>query len=295
MPEKKEPGFSLERLTAYYQKNGISALDFNCDKYPECLASCENKDNFTKAREPYIGEKYEDPAIPRLLFVSLDPGDAPKEKIKRTMEFLREGNLKHCLKKSPSKDNLEHCPKNLPSNEHWYKTHQFTWYVFNELNRVLGQKWDIGAVYQDKGEKKFQSDEDLRKIMPFFAHTNSAKCCENKKSSSQANVMFFKNCRVYIAEEVQLFNPHILVTQGNQARNAIGDAFEPLKEENISGNNRPDFMMMEFNEGAPSLWIHHYHPRSGVYFKNNKVKFEVYAKKAAEFIKTNYPEFLASR
>jgi len=266
----------------YYEKCGISALGFKCKHFKECRSECEDKSKFTKAREPYIGKYYGKKGIPKLLFLSLDSGDEKMNPKLKTIQALREGNL-----------NLK--PKEIPKGRHWYKTHQFAWVFFDELNRLSKSRWDVGNTNR---KLFFEPATEIYKIMPYFAHTNSAKCCMNNAHAKQANKTLFVNCRGYIPEEIKIFNPNILVTQGNFARIVIEGAvknneFSLVKTRNISKANihKSDFNIIEIKVNKPALWIHHYHPSNyGTFFKKIYNKYRVYARGAAQFIVKNYPE-----
>jgi hypothetical protein len=282
-PTKKTPTALINSLREYYNKHGISALKFGCAHKGDCQSRCDDKSKFTAAREPYIGEYYGVHGIPKLLFLSLDSGDESHDQKLKTIATMRIGNLK--LK-----------PGQIPKRRHWYCTHQFTWVIFDELNRISNDKWDIGNTSE---KLFFEPPTDIYKIMPYFAHTNSAKCCLNKKGSKQADKLLFENCRSYIPGEIKLFDPHILVTQGGYARQVVEDAIEvgiyPLiQSKNISkaNPNKSDFMTITVNDSRPVLWVHHYHPSNYGTFAKNYKQYGVYAKEAAKFIKKSYPELL---
>ena len=273
----------IKALMKYYNKHGISALGFKCKHFKECRSKCQDISKFTKAREPYIGKHYGQKGIPKLLFLSLDSGDEVKDPKRKTINALREGNL-----------NLK--PKEMPKGRHWYKTHQFAWVIFDELNRLSESGWNIGNA---NSKLFFEPATEIYKIMPFFAHTNSAKCCMNNEHAKQASKTLFENCRGYIPGEIKIFNPHILVTQGNFARIAIEEAiknyeFSLIKATNISkaNLNKPDFMIIEIKSSKPTPWIHHYHPSNYGYFSKNYNKYRAYAKEAALFIARNYQELI---
>jgi hypothetical protein len=193
--------------------------------------------------------------------------------------------------------NLRFRPKGMPKVRHWYKTHQFAWMVFDELNRHSNLSWKIG---QTNKKMFFEPESDIYKIMPFFAHTNSAKCCMNNKRSKVADKELFTNCREYIPDEIKIFSPHILVTQGAYARKAIdhgikNGSFSKISSKNISkaSSTNHDLMVVDINYGKPTLWIHHYHPNNYGTFAKNYKNYRVYAKQAAKFIGKNYPELIS--
>jgi uracil-DNA glycosylase len=122
----------------------------------------------------------------------------------------------------------------------------------------------------------------------------------NNNHAKQASRILFDNCREYISEEIKIFDPHILVTQGQSAAKAIEHAiinkvFSLKYEKNVSKANlkKPDFKIIEVNTKGPALWIHHYHPSNyGVFNKKVYPKYRDYAKGAAQFIAKHYSELL---
>src|SRR4051794_10134740 len=96
----------------YYFRNEISAMHFNCKHY--CVCKGDSLD-FTTAREPYIGQGYEnnDGTFPKLLFLSLDSGDGEREPEKRTITAIRDWEKNSCW------DVIQTLP-----NRHWYRAHE---------------------------------------------------------------------------------------------------------------------------------------------------------------------------
>lgn len=170
----------LIELKSYLDCQGISANNFKC-KHFECCKG--DSDNFTKAKEAYIGTEYVKNRLPRVLFVSLDSGSGDAEPEKRTMEAARDWEQTEC-------DPL------TIETPHWYETHELAW-------RML---------------RKYDPSLQLKNICPYFAHTNSAKCCQNKARNAQADDRMFENCREYLPKEIEILNPDILVTQGKKAK-----------------------------------------------------------------------------
>ena len=77
----------LAELRQYYEANGISALKFSCPHYENCSQDCPK---FTKAKEAFVSTGYEDHTLPRVLFLSLDSGDADPKAKNKTLENIRE-------------------------------------------------------------------------------------------------------------------------------------------------------------------------------------------------------------
>ena len=80
----------LDALKAYYEANGISALDFRCQHAYQCGA---DSPRFTAAKESYVGPEYEAGNGPRLLFLSLDSGSADVDPFARTLAAVRAQTL----------------------------------------------------------------------------------------------------------------------------------------------------------------------------------------------------------
>jgi hypothetical protein len=283
----------LKKLKGYYDRVGISALAFRCKHYEECKSACEDQSKFTTAREPYIGKFYGKRGLPKLLFLSLDPGDSDGEgndkrsRESRTIEGMRKGNLLLSIKE-------------MPKQRHWYKTHQFAWLCFDELRKIANLNLDIGNT---DSKTFFKTQTDIDKIKHYFAHTNSVKCCVNNLGSKQANRTLFDNCREYIPPELRIVNPQILVTQGKAAQSVIKQAIKEkifsLKNERDSAKaNRMklDLQIIEIIPNRPALWIHHYHPSNyGAFNRMVYRNYRNYAKAAIRFVSDKYPELFQSK
>lgn len=135
----------------------------------------------------------------------------------------------------------------LPKHKHWYRTHEMAL-------ALLGQfKPELAVV-------------DTRL---YFAHVNSAKCCQNKPLKQQADKVLFENCRRFIPGELRLLDPDVVVTQGGWAKVAIQESFDiqPHYERtlpsasNYKNDARYETGFIELEPGAKTvLWLHTYHP-----------------------------------
>jgi len=160
--------------------------------YPNCpkKALCESgQQNFSKKpKMPYIGRDYgNNPKIPNLLFISLDSGDENENC--HTIEEIRNDVKTNPPRKNPGKDIVKH----------WYQT------------------FDIATLFLD-----YYLDESIKKgvsyVDTFVAHTNSAKCTQNKEKRKQADANVFENCFGFVVEEIPLFNADLIITQGIPAQ-----------------------------------------------------------------------------
>ncbi len=167
----------IAELDRYYDECGINPLNFRCDYFQSCIQGADDISRFTKGHGSLIPPGYVKGNVPRLLFLSLDSGSAESDQNKRTTQYL----IKWCMNWLPGKSD---------KNKHWYRTHQFAWRVFDELNKVLGLGICIGMV---NSNYEFSPTDEIHKIKPHFAHVNSAKCCMNNEGRSKANRILFNN------------------------------------------------------------------------------------------------------
>jgi len=172
-------------LHRYYEGAGILATQFTCQHKVECRGSSAS---FTGPNSAFVGEHYEDAhrfGLPRLLFVSLDSGSGDPDSEKRLPHAVRSWATEHCLG---------------PKNRHWYRTHEHAACI---LGRIRG------------------TSMTPRQAQLYFAHTNSAKCSQNKERQRQADKRLFDNCRPYLSCELAVLRPDVIVTQGGWARVAV--------------------------------------------------------------------------
>ena len=244
----------IAQLQEYYRSNGISAQDFSCSHFFECSKGCEN---FTEAKEAFVSTGYEKRILPRLLFISLDPGKANPNAKYRTLEGVR--------KEEEIFFNLGslHSEK----TRHWYLTHELAQFILS----------------------KFQFNLHTSQVHHFFAHTNSAKCCMNKEKKGKADKRLFRNCQEFIPGEVKILLPEIIVTQGAEAQASITGKFPEF--------TLSDYLPIEINlqeiriiniANKPTIWIHTYHPNNwGKFNKQRHEKFGIYSNIIFKFIKNN--------
>lgn len=213
----------LEQLETYYRSEGILATNFVCPHETECRGVSEI---FTGPKSAFVGSGYERGDLPRLLFLSLDAGWASTTAEDRLPTAVR--------------DELEHEYGNrLPKKRHlhWYRTYELAWYILRQFDPAL----------------------KMEQVNQYFAHANSAKCCQNKPDGSQADAKLFNNCRGYLAGELQVLRPHVVVTQGNWAKRGMNPIVEV--------HERIDkFACIARFDGRALFWLHTYHPRAFGYF-----------------------------
>lgn len=234
----------LKQLTEFYRENGILSTHFTCRHKESCKGSCET---FTGPKSTYVGEGYEAGKVPRLLFLSLDSGDGAEEPEHRLPAAVKQGEQGTDVNA-------------LHKNQHWYRTYELAWYILKRFNA------------------KFKTVEDVK---GFFAHANSAKCSMNYDGRAQADDRLFDNCRGYLAGELKVLAPQLLVTQGAKADDAVDPLIKDRKtvEENCAYHG--------ILHGNPIFWLSTYHPSyySGFHAQRKGGEgWEFYAEQMHRFI-----------
>lgn len=252
---KDKNGEILNELQMYLDCKGISAHNFKCKHYKECKGG---NPNFVKATEPYVGADYIKNELPRVLFVSLDPGSADKDPDSRKLVVVKNIEDAGCN------------PLSLHKGRHWYETHELTW-------RLI---------------RKFLPGLQFKHIGSYFAHTNSAKCCHNNLGGAMGPDIMFRNCRKFIPREIEILSPDILVTQGNQAKEVVEsgiynnptECYESAERLETCNNDNCKVYIIIIGK-RKVIWIHSYHPAyfSG-YWKQKRSCHEVWAEVVYEYL-----------
>jgi len=209
--------------------------------YPDCPKKhlCDNGlHNFSKRpKMPYIGRDYgNNSKIPNLLFISLDSGDEYENY--HTVEEIRNGVETNPPRENPGKDKVKH----------WYQTFDIAT-IF--INKYLDESVKKGVSYADS----------------FVAHTNSAKCTQNKEKRKIADANLFENCRGFVVKEIPLFDADVIITQGNPAKYCLNTytIIKKIDLETIHNGNDIIFpIYIRETNNKKILHIPMYHPS---YFK----------------------------
>ena len=221
----------LDTLNAFYSSRGISPVGFRCPFRPACSAGSPH---FTEAKASFVGPRYEGRTLPRLLFLSLDSGSGRRDPHSRTVEAVRKRELARDVAA-------------LPRNRHWYRTHEMAF----ELLR------------------QFEPQLSLGNARLYFAHVNSAKCCQNKPGRKRADSTLFENCRRFIPGELRILKPDVVVTQGRPAKDAILRSFGVRRHVSRDVGSGAHYLLDAHYEtglielepdGQTSLWIQTHHP-----------------------------------
>jgi uracil-DNA glycosylase len=116
-------------------------------------------------------------------------------------------------------------------------------------------------------------------VAPFFAHTNSAKCCEHNPGRAKARSVLFKNCRQFIPEELRILAPDVLVTQGHEARRIVAKDLPLLMHDvrEVKGASY-EAGIIQLTAAKQALWLHTYHPNNyGLFHPQRKHCWPLYA------------------
>ena len=248
-------GSMLERLTAFYESNGISPIDFRCPSRQVCSASSPH---FTEATASFVGPRYEEHLLPRLVFLSLDSGSGEPDPQNRTPEAVRVRNLACDV-------------ATLPKHKHWYRTHEMAFELLCQFEPRL-------------------TVADTRL---YFAHVNSAKCCLNKLGRKQADSTLFDNCRRFLPGELRILKPDIVVTQGGWAKDVILKSLivrrhivrtvESARRFRLDGHYETGLIEVE-PDTKTSLWLHTHHPSSFGHFNPQRAHcWSLYAEEVGRF------------
>lgn len=232
----------LEELAAFYDSHGISSIDFRCPSRAACSAKAPQ---FTEAKASFVGPRYGEGTLPRLLFLSLDSGRGSPDPQQRTGEAVRRWAL-DCDVAA------------LPKNRHWYRTHEMAWVLLRQFEPHL-------------------TVEDTRL---HFAHVNSAKCCSNKEGNKQADSVLFKNCCRFLPGELRVLKPDVCVTQGDWAKKNLRRSFDVRQHVKRTVKSDRQFQrdacyetgLIEFEpDGKTFLWLHTFHPSNFGSFNPQRV------------------------
>ena len=234
-------------LTTYYRLNGISALDFYCPHFPSCSQNFPS--TFTTSKESFVSSKYVTHELPRIVFISLDSGSAETDPVLKTLESVRrwEEEGENVL--------------GLHKNKHWYRTHEFAYTLL----------------------RNFKEDLRLEEAKHYFAHINSAKCCENKPGREQASQVLFNNCRRFIPRELEILDPDIIITQGKWGKLTIDRVFPQLVSPDYIPESLSEVKIIAINNHSV-IWIETFHPRYTGFHTKNRSHYSQYEMIVREFL-----------
>jgi hypothetical protein len=101
-----------------------------------------------------------------------------------------------------------------------------------EENRLWCQAFDLARLILEPFFSKSRDEKWVwENAYTHVAHTNSAKCTQNKKGGAKADNHLFQNCREFMRQEIIALEPNIVVTFGVEAWASLGKNNFPVIEE----------------------------------------------------------------
>lgn len=230
---------------------------------------------FTEARSAYVGNLYCDNAPGfRLLFLSLDPGGddisdnttaalfpadfpgfrpGPDTASQRTPEAVQKRVMEDAKKDGVKK-----------SWTHWHGTHRLAAHILREASPSDSCIDVCSKVCTMLDQDDPKASQQLAEVTPYFANANVVKCSIGRLRNAQAPPGMYRTCRDYLRSELAILKPDIVVTQGQDAEDALRRCV--LELDGISacgGRCNPkcsDRCKLVLLCGRRALWIQTYHP-----------------------------------
>ena len=226
------------KLTEYYKSKDIHPEYFHCQNQKVCR-SLAYEGIMTEAKMSMVGTRY-GIDYPKLVVVSLDPPSGENKKYtashQRTTEYVSSIS---------ETDNFE--VERL--NPHWAMTQ----IIIKDIITLFGYRGrkDTAIVVES------YSGRLIENVSAFFAHVNVAKCSMNNPGRGQASQLVHEICsNSYLAEEISILEPDILITQGKTTNQILGKMLVgyPLEESDL-----PKSEVITFRKRS-ILWLPMHHP-----------------------------------
>jgi uracil-DNA glycosylase len=100
----------------------------------------------------------------------------------------------------------------------------------------------------------------------------------------QGKSILFQNCREFIAGEVEILRPEVIVTQGTWAREALVDAFPVLRQESMPSRPHYGYQVLQLT-GHTAIKFDTAHPRAGrLFWPEKSVAYPWYVQEAHQFV-----------
>ena len=230
----------LKKLENYYRRIGILSTEFSCEHLRECRGDSQN---FTEAKSAFIGEQYGELNLPRLLFISSDPGNAKTDVSLETGEALISfASPENRTPESVRRLVIERVRRGIKSPSQRAKS-------TNELARFILREFNSDV-----------DEMDEEKLTQHFAHANSVKCCQNKKNHKQADGVLFRNCRGYLRGEIEMLAPDILMYARKRRKEGVRFAFRNESQKEIHRMGAFEYRTPQ--NGKEFFWLQTPHPSS---------------------------------
>ncbi len=223
----------IEDLNVYYSNEGIVPDDFFACKHKK---KC--KGELARGMQCGIGNRYGEKT--KIVVVSLDCGGGGKADIADRTQGI-----------------IEHL-----HNPHMKGTLYCTSMLLNFIDFNSEDPW---GRWSD--EWKQNIGEFIDQAIPFFAMTNSCKCCRIG-STTQLAIEYYEQCSEYKLKEIEILEPDIVIFQGKNA--IVGCEFTDIEE--LKGLKISEYLKNITLNGKTMFAIKSIHPSArGRHYK--KVKF----------------------
>ncbi len=120
--------------------------------------------------------------------------------------------------------------------------------------------------------------DDAEIIERLFVHLRTSKCCSNANSGHEEPYKMYQNCGPYLAKEVSILRPDVVVTQGNNANWQAGSHVfcENPEERKVRGVSCSCAYIAGLKDcGQKVYWMSMYHPCAyGYYYSQTGEKIK---------------------
>ena len=234
-----------------YEVKGIAPNDFPDFRCRHKKACSAGSPHFTTTKASFVGPEYAKGMACVCCFLSLDSGSAEADPRRKTLEAVQYHELREDVDA-------------LHKGKHWYLTHKLAWVLLRHFHRRLM----------------------ITNTSPYFAHVNSAKCCQNNPQRGKAHRTLFENCREVIPGELAVLQPDIIVTQGSEAKDVIVGACHVVKRKpkDVEGAHY-ETGLLDLVPGKQTLWLQTYHPTYWGRFRRQQKKcWPLYEEAVKQFV-----------
>ena len=196
------------QLNDYYKRLKIYPIGFDC-KHKRFCKQFSNLE-MTEAKMSMVGSQY-GRDFPRIAIISLDP---PNDK-KGTFKLPENRATEYVTGYHEREDYRCGCDR---PNAHWAMTQ-----IIAKDMLVI---FDYSAQRGSAVVLESYSGRDIENVSAYFAHVNVAKCCMNNEGKGQAAWQVHQKCgNAFLLKELGILLPEILVSQGKDANQMVGNLF----------------------------------------------------------------------
>lgn len=194
------------QLNDFYQQQKIHPVGFDCKhkKYCSQYSTLE----MTEAKMTMVGSQY-GRKYPRIAIISLDPPNDGKETFK-----------------SPENRTVEYVTRYHESEDYRINRPNIHWAMTQIIVKDLLVMFGYSAQSNSAVVHESIIDRYIENVSAYFVHVNVAKCCMNNKGKVQAARQVHQMCgNSFVHKELDILLPEILISQGKDANQIVGDLF----------------------------------------------------------------------